>query len=442
MSAYPRISIVTPSYNQGRFLAETIESVLRQDYPNVEHIVVDGMSTDETPEILKRYPHLRVIREPDEGQADAINKGFRIATGEIYAFLNSDDLLLPGALKRVAAEIRPQEGRHVIMGRCRFIDENSRYIGIEHPSHFESFERVLAIWKGHFIPQPAVFWTAEVWQRCGPMRESLVLDYDLFCRMAKHYVFHFVDQPLAAYRLHSESKTCRASDAQRLEESIQVSRQYWGPKWRPLYWKLTFSLWAYRLNRQGRASALITRATRDWWSGRRLAASGLAALGAFIAPEVALNMALIPGLRFMQRRMNLPRLLPARRRPHAPQTLAFLDRLEPWSDKWVGPRARFERIAQGGERRLIVQGAVNVAYLSSPMVLTISLDGRRLRPHRLEKSGHFCVVCDLERPLQAGPHTIEVEASTWWVPQRVMRSGDYRPLAWRIFGDESVLLQR
>jgi len=168
MSAYPRISIVTPSYNQGRFLAETIESVLRQDYPNVEHIVVDGMSTDETPEILKRYPHLRVIREPDQGQADAINKGFRIATGEIYAFLNSDDLLLPGALKRVAAEIRPQEGRHVIMGRCRFIDENSRYIGIEHPSHFESFERVLAIWKGHFIPQPAVFWTAEVWQRCGP----------------------------------------------------------------------------------------------------------------------------------------------------------------------------------------------------------------------------------------------------------------------------------
>src|SRR5206468_5733093 len=103
----PRISVVTSSYNQGRFLGRTIDSVLAQDYPNLEHIVVDGMSADETPAVLARYPHLRVLREKDRGQADAINKGFRLATGDVYCFLNSDDTFLPGALHRVAREVDP-----------------------------------------------------------------------------------------------------------------------------------------------------------------------------------------------------------------------------------------------------------------------------------------------------------------------------------------------
>src|SRR5271154_83853 len=98
----PRITIVTPSFNQGGFIRDTIESVLAQEYPNVEHIVVDAMSTDETPQVLQRYPHLKVIREPDRGQADAINKGFSIASGDIYCFLNADDTFVSGALQRVA----------------------------------------------------------------------------------------------------------------------------------------------------------------------------------------------------------------------------------------------------------------------------------------------------------------------------------------------------
>ena len=165
----PRISIITSSYNQGEFIERTIESVLAQRYPDFEHIVVDGMSTDATPEILARYPHLHVIREPDNGQADAINKGFRRATGDILCFLNSDDTFMPGALARVAREIDPARARHVVLGRCRFIDENDRFLGVEHPSAFESHRRVLEIWKGYCIPHPAVFWTPEVWRRCGPL---------------------------------------------------------------------------------------------------------------------------------------------------------------------------------------------------------------------------------------------------------------------------------
>src|SRR5262249_1312181 len=160
------------SFNQGRFIRETIESIRAQDYPEVEHIVIDGGSTDDTLEVLAGYPHLQVVSESDRGHADAVNKGFRLATGDIWGFLNSDDTLASGALSRVARGIDPSSGRHVVMGRCRFIDERGRFTGFEHPSHFESHLRVLEIWKGHTIPQPAVFWTPDVWRACGPMRES------------------------------------------------------------------------------------------------------------------------------------------------------------------------------------------------------------------------------------------------------------------------------
>ena len=112
---------------------------------------------DETPTVLERYPHLRVIRERDQGQADAINKGFRLATGDYLGFLNSDDTLAPGALHQIAREIDPGRGRHVILGRCLFIDEDDHPTGLEHPSLFAGHRRVLQIWQGHTIPQPATF---------------------------------------------------------------------------------------------------------------------------------------------------------------------------------------------------------------------------------------------------------------------------------------------
>src|SRR5207245_1968885 len=148
MANLPRISVVTSSYNQGRFIAQAIESVLGQGYPCFEHIVVDGMSVDDTAAILARYPHLRILREPDGGQAEAINKGFRLATGDIYCFLNSDDTLVPGAFQCVARELDPQRGRHIVMGRCRYLDEEGCPTGLEHPCAYQDHRRVLEIWKG------------------------------------------------------------------------------------------------------------------------------------------------------------------------------------------------------------------------------------------------------------------------------------------------------
>ena len=272
----PRISVVTSSYNQGQFIDATIRSVMAQEYPNIEHIVVDGMSTDSTVDVLRQYPHLHVVRERDNGQADAINKGFRMASGDIFCFLNSDDTLEPGALHRVAQELDPARGRHVVMGRCRFIDESGSFIGVEHPSAFESHRRVLEIWRGHNLPQPAIFWTREVWERCGPLDETAYwLDYDLFCRLSRDYVFHFIDQVLANYRLHAESKTVSASERERLESSIAVSRRYWGGLSFQDRLGLAVSYMRFRVDRRQRARRMLSQAKASWRTSSSLPASVL-----------------------------------------------------------------------------------------------------------------------------------------------------------------------
>src|SRR5262249_49676193 len=229
MQTPPRISVITPSSTQGRFIGRTVDSVLSQGYPNLEHIVVDGMSSDETPRVLAGYGHLRVIREPDRGQADAINKGFRAATGDVLCFLNSDDTLQPGALARVARELDPAAGRHFVVGRCRFIDEHDRPNGVEHPWASSGHPRVLEGWKGHPIPQPSAFGTGAVWERCGPLDadEHLVLDYDFFCRVTRHYTPHLIDQALANYRLHAQSKTCQSDWERVVTAGLRASRRYW-----------------------------------------------------------------------------------------------------------------------------------------------------------------------------------------------------------------------
>ncbi|MBI3796450.1 MAG: glycosyltransferase [Deltaproteobacteria bacterium] len=436
MERWPRISLVTPSFNQGRYIAETIDSVVGQNYPNLEHLVMDGGSSDDTLGILKRYPHLTVVSEPDRGQADAINKGFRRATGEIWGFLNSDDTLLPGALQRIAQEINPQHGRHVIMGRCRFIDESGRFIGIEHPSQFTHHRRVLEVWKGYTIPQPATFWTPDVWRNCGPLAENLPfawIDYDLFCRFSQRYRFCFVDQVLATYRLHTASKTGALTEAQRREESIQISRHYWGKPWSRQYWQLTLSLAWYRFNRVGRARRWLRQAQEAWDHRQPIPTVAYGLAGGLLAPEVAFYVCIYPFLRNHTKgllRQAVGHL--ARLREVYPQTAAYLDYTEPWSDGWVGPRVVVTKETEYGGQMVSIRGEVDRKYLSKPLVLTVFADGREIGRQCIEQNGSFELELPLSQPLPAGLHRIEVQASTWFVPHRFARNGDYRPLAWRL----------
>jgi glycosyltransferase involved in cell wall biosynthesis len=434
MPAPPRITVVTPSYNQGKFLARTIDSVAAQGYPDVEHIVVDGLSSDDTPAVLARYPHLRVVREKDRGQADAINKGFRLATGDIFCFLNSDDVFLPGALHRVAREIDPAAGRHVVMGRCPYIDADDRPTGIEHPSAFGGHERVLKVWHYHCIPQPATFWTREVWDRCGPLDadEHLVLDFDLMCRISRRYHFHFIDQALACYRLHSESKTCSNSDNGVHDAATRVSRRYWGPAWMPRYWRLACSLARHKGRR--RAADWLLRAGQAQVRGRRLSAAACRLWAVLLAPDVALGRLWRCGAAPL-----LPRVFPGvRPRAYTWQSPRLPEHATAWrgftglhADDCVGPHYAAPVHLPPGARWLRLEGAP-VFRVGAALDVEVALDGRTALRRRTA-GGPFA----LDVPVAdygPGEHRLEVRSGPFVLKSDVFGNGDTRPLVFRLLG--------
>jgi len=228
----PRISVITPSLNQGEFIEETIRSVLLQGYPNLEYIIIDGGSEDSTLGIIRKYEAWIScwMSEQDSGQAQAINKGFRRATGDILAWLNSDDMYEMGTLFRISRVLDPESGPHVVFGNGIFIDNSGHrggaYTGVNRP-----FYRKLCYWRGWDVPQPTVFVSRAVLDRIGMLDETLhlALDYEWFLRAANRYEFVHLDRELARYRLYPRSKTgdFGKNRFQFYKEQHPVSRRYW-----------------------------------------------------------------------------------------------------------------------------------------------------------------------------------------------------------------------
>jgi len=436
LKEWPRISIVTPSYNQGAYIGQTVESILSQDYPNLEHIVVDGCSTDQTLDVLKSYQHLKVISEPDGGQAEAINKGFRMASGEILGYLNSDDTLLPGALRRVALEIEPEKGKSIVMGRCRFIDGSGQFLGIEHPSHFENHIRVLQVWKGHLIPQPSVFWSHQVWEKCGGMDENLGshwIDYDLFCRFSKNYRFYCVDQVLATYRLHETSKSMGSTEADRLEEAVQISKRYWGPAVHPFYWRLAMSLALYRFDRVGRARRLFAEAKESYRQGDWQRMLIYAVPAGFLAPEVGFYVGVYPVL--SEKAKGVARKVAQyvrRGKVVDPKTEVYFDHMDAWDDGFAGPCLSIFKDAPEGAKALMIEGEISFPFTGQGQSLTIVVDGLEMGRFKIEKDGFFTLPIHVEKVAAPGRKHIEIKAGAWYVPHYYLKNGDFRPLSWRV----------
>jgi glycosyltransferase involved in cell wall biosynthesis len=211
-----KISVVTPSLNQGAFIERTIRSVLQQEGDfNLEYIIIDGGSTDSTPEIVEKYREkVRFISGSDKGQSNAINNGFRIATGDIFAWLNSDDTYEPGALHRVA-RVFGNQGVAWCFGHCRIIDEcdnEIRRLITEYKiaqCRGYSFNKLL---RRDFISQPATFFSRDAYRKIGELDETLSysMDYDYWLRLGKHYEPYPIHSYLANFRWHSKSKNGRA----------------------------------------------------------------------------------------------------------------------------------------------------------------------------------------------------------------------------------------
>lgn len=206
MSDLPFISVVTPSLNQGRFIERTIQSVVEQRGAPFEYLVMDGGSTDETLDILRRYSgRLQWVSEPDKGQADAVNKGFGEAKGEIFGWLNSDDVYRPGALAVVGRFFRDHPEVEWCYGGGEHIDQEDRIIA-SYPTEDFRFERLP---ETCFFCQPAVFLRSRFVSQVGPLNVNLLysLDYDYWIRAARLSVPEFIPEFLAGSRLHAETKT-------------------------------------------------------------------------------------------------------------------------------------------------------------------------------------------------------------------------------------------
>jgi glycosyltransferase involved in cell wall biosynthesis len=253
----PEVAIVTPSYNQGTYLAATIDSVLSQNYPRLQYRVEDGGSSDNSRGVLESYGSRLTWRsERDAGQADAINRGFSETSGEIMGYLNSDDLLLPGALAFVARAFAEHPNVDVVYGHRIYIDENGletgRWVTVPHDA--EALKLVTV------VPQETMFWRRRVWERIGPFDAKLhfAFDWDFMLRaQAAGYKFRQLPRFLGCFRVHGAQKTATIWDVYE-QEAGKLREKYLGYNpgnaeieraLRPFYRRQRWEHWMNKINR-------------------------------------------------------------------------------------------------------------------------------------------------------------------------------------------------
>jgi len=218
-----KISIVTPSFNQGVFIEQTIRSVQEQDHDAVEHIVVDGGSTDGTVDVLRRYPHLRWVSEKDKGQSDALNKGFRMATGEIVAWLNSDDWYEPNVLGDVGRYFAAHPECMILYGDITFVDKQGKRLYAIAGGTL-SYERLIEC--PDSVRQPSTFWRKSLLEEHGGIDQNLhlVMDFDFFLRIGRGRRFHYLPRNISYYRYYEENKSLSLARLQ-VREIARVYRK-------------------------------------------------------------------------------------------------------------------------------------------------------------------------------------------------------------------------
>jgi len=339
LRAGPLVSIITPSYNQGRFIEETILSVLTQDYPHIEYLVVDGGSTDNTLEILKKYEgRLTWLSESDHGQSDAINKGFRMARGEVLAWLNSDDTYLQGAVRKAVTHLMNHPDVMMVYGEGFQTDENSRVKG-RFP-WTEPFNLWKLVYLSDYILQQTAFFRRQVFDTIDMLDETLRwgMDWDLWIRIGKRFRVEYVPAYLANLRQYPEAKTY-SGGPERFRELVALMRKHGTRRYPPAY---------------------FTYGLETAWKNTR-----------------SLLKRLLPGIE------KQPGILSRLISPILGQVVGriVLHAQGLYQDGWVSRKAHFLLANPNGSRRLTLSGSLqDVRHKRLPMTISVCVNGRVLAP--------------------------------------------------------------
>jgi glycosyltransferase involved in cell wall biosynthesis len=382
---YPLLTVVTPSYNQGHFIRATIESVLSQDYPNIEYIIMDGGSTDETASVVKDYAsRVRFISEKDRGQSHAINKGFQMARGSILSWLNSDDLYLPGAARKAIDAWRSEPAAGAVYGEGYLIDRAGNTT-----SRFPCTEP-FNLWKlvhlSDYVLQQTVYFRKDVLDRVGYLDEDLhfVMDWDILIRIGMQHPLLYVPEYMGCLREYPEAKSF-AGGMRRAREIREMLQRHTGRRLSPGY--VVYGLDTYQkiwCDRIERLCGPVKTAARTLQSAVRFAA------GTVIARTI-----------------------------HHSQGL--------YSDGWASRVLRY-MLPPEGETFAVEGTAPGVPDLQN-QVLRVYANGRHIGSAALPV-GDFRVTFDVPPELRGRVLDLTISASRWHVPSRFGRDGDRRRLAY------------
>lgn len=221
---YLKFSVITPSFNQGRFIGENIQSVLAQGYPNFEHIIVDGGSKDNTVEILKKYSHLSWVSEPDRGQTHALNKGLKKVTGDIVCWLNADDLLCKEAFYVVNKFFTENPNKSIVVGNLLMVDENRNLLWKEKATKV-TFDGLLN--GTQCVQQPSTFFRKQVFNKIGKFNESYhyCMDHEFWIRATSKFKFYLIDADLAMFRRYPGTKST-SNEFGFIKDLIRIKLKY------------------------------------------------------------------------------------------------------------------------------------------------------------------------------------------------------------------------